>query len=86
MLDDPSVRYRYDMEYDLEDGCRCGSCWGHTGRWRVYDWLDNDEDEFYSSQADAFKRCEELNGRHPKFKSADYADYRSSIVTGKRKK
>jgi hypothetical protein len=82
MIDDPSVRYRYDMEYNLEKGCLCMCCYERTGRWRVYDWLDKIEDEFYDSEEEAQKRCDSLNEMEKDFDTKNYQDS-TSLVTGK---
>ncbi len=54
-------RFSVDSEWEWQEGCRCGSCYEPTGRWKVMDLYDIIPDEFFPSQDEANKHCEELN-------------------------
>jgi len=54
-------RFQWDIETVLEEGCICLCCYETTGRWYVTDCQDIHPDEFFTSEQDAIKRCEELN-------------------------
>jgi len=54
-------RFQWDIETVLEEGCRCLCCFERTGRWYVMDVQDIVPDEYFNSEEEAIKRCEELN-------------------------
>lgn len=56
-----SERFRVEPEYELDEGCKCLSCWEPTGAWLVQDMKDLVKDEIYPSEEQANKRCKELN-------------------------
>jgi hypothetical protein len=53
MVRDMSVRFQIQAEYELEKGCRCGSCYDLTGRWIVSDMEDKLADVFFDTEKDA---------------------------------
>lgn len=54
-------RFSVEPEYEWQEGCRCGSCYEPTGRWKVCDINDIEEDQYFDTEKEASKKCEELN-------------------------
>lgn len=54
-------RFSVEPEYELQEGCRCGSCYERTGRWKVCDINDIEENQYFDTEKEANKKCEELN-------------------------
>ena len=73
------MRFEIEPEYILEEGCRCLSCFEHTGKWLVRDMEDKIQDVKFNTEDAArawvreffYKRNYEIHNKNTEISKQD---------------